>query len=279
MKFYPVLLFLSSLTFFSSLPNPNTAAFPSTRNQTNQLYTSDQHLSLLFWNLRTFGVHRASAEHGQELSKIASSFDILLFAEVKDSECSGIHCPLQTFFQTYFPEHHVLLSPPLHYCNHQNAGSEEYAILIKSNQYEFVHYEDKDCLFIRPPYGIRIHEGGQDYVILLFHSNPGNKNELIALEKVFKQFGNQNILLMGDLNTGCRYVSFDELNHYSIGQNYKWKLDQHVFTNFEKSCPYDRIVSTNDVYDHLDNGRVLNLYREAERIGSDHYPIAVDLYV
>lgn len=235
-------------------------------------------LQLLFWNLRTFGIHRASREHGLELSNIVSSYDIALFAEVKDANCTELFCPIRTFFQNYFPQHQIYLSPPLHYCNHQHAGSEEYGILLKNIPYEIVHYPDPDCLFIRPPYGVRIHEEGKEMVVLVFHSNPGNKNELIALEKVFEYFGNENILLMGDLNTGCHYVSFEELKQYPIGKNYGWKLGEDVYTNFEKSCPYDRIVSTQDLFPYLHNAQVLNYAKEAERIGSDHYPISVNVF-
>ena len=273
MKSIPVILFFTSLAFFSETNVNQQTDLES--DKMNFFYTN---LSLMFWNLRTFGIHRASYEHGVELAKIGSGFDILLFAEVKDSLCVGIHCPLKTYFETYFPQHQVIITKPLHYCHNENAGSEEYAILVRNMTYEPVHYEDKDCLFIRPPHGVRIHVGEEEYVILVFHSNPGNKNELIALGKVFEQFGNKNILLMGDLNTGCHYVSFEDLNQYEIGKNYGWKLSETQFTNFERTCPYDRIVSTKDIFHKLHNQRVLNQNEEAERIRSDHYPIAVELY-
>jgi hypothetical protein len=238
-----------------------------------------QSISLLFWNLRTFGIHRASREHGEELAKIGSPFDILLFAEVKDSVCSGIHCPLHTYFESYFPDHKVYITNPLHYCDHHHPGSEEYAILLKNMTFEPVEYIDTECLFIRPPHGVKVRFGEEDYFILVFHSHPGNKKELIALQKVFEQFGNKNILLMGDLNTGCHYVSFEELKKYGIGVDYGWKLDPNMNTNFERTCPYDRMVSTKDIYPRLHNERVMNKNEEAERIRSDHYPIAVELVV
>jgi hypothetical protein len=235
-------------------------------------------LSILFWNLRTFGVHRASHEHGIELSKIASSFDIILFAEIKDAECAKerpFMCPMKSFFTKYLPEHQIYLSPPLHYCDQSAAGSEQYGILLKHIPYEPIHYEDKECLFIRPPYGVRIHYEGQTLVILVFHSHPGSKEELIGLEKVFAYFGNENVLMLGDLNTGCHYITFQELERYPIGSNYTWVLGKNDFTNLEKSCPYDRIVSTQDPSFRVKSAQVLKQYREAERIGSDHYPICV----
>lgn len=279
MNFYPFLLLISSLTLFNSDSDTmHENKKHIIENLQITLQESSLSLQLLFWNLRTFGVHRASYEHGVELGKIGASFDILLFAEVKDSECQGTQCPLHTYFQNYFPNHQIYISNPLHYCDQQHSGSEEYGILVRNNiTFEPVRYQDKECLFIRPPHGIKIHLHDKKYTILVFHSNPGNKNELIGLQKVFEQLGNQNILLMGDLNTGCHYVSFEELNRNEIGKNYGWKLDPKVVTNFERTCPYDRIVSTKDIFDSLTNARVLNRDEEAERIRSDHYPIAVEL--
>ena len=84
---------------------------------------------------------------------------------------------------------------------------------------------------------------------------------------------------MGDLNTGCHYVSFDTLRGYEIGRKYDWLLSEKSFTNVEQTCPYDRIVSTRDISGKLRNQRVLNQNNEAERIKSDHYPISVELVI
>jgi hypothetical protein len=74
---------------------------------------------LLFWNLRTFGEHRASEEIGNQLSLITDSNVILLFAEIRDSDCStNLECPLRKFFEHHFPSHQLYLSPSLHYCDH-----------------------------------------------------------------------------------------------------------------------------------------------------------------
>jgi hypothetical protein len=242
---------------------------------------SDQSLSsfsVLFWNLRTFGKNRANPENGNQLYQISSSYDILLFAEIKDSDCSNhTECPLKTFFETHFQEYDLLLSPSLHYCDHRHAGSEEYAILVKKNLFlnmKMIHYEDPECLFIRTPYGIQI---GNDFHLLVFHSNPNNERELVSLTKVFEQFGNRKTLMMGDLNTGCHYVSFSKLREYEIGRNYSWLLSETDYSNVEKTCPYDRIVSTRDISEYMVNGKVLNQNEEAKRIQSDHYPISIEI--
>jgi hypothetical protein len=183
---------------------------------------------------------------------------------------------LKTFFENHFPDYHLYLSPSLHYCRKNKLGSEEYAILVKKNlnlSVDFIHYNDSNCEFIRRPYGIQLNHFWR---VLLFHSNPNNENELVSLSKVFEQFGNQKTLLMGDLNTGCHYVSFDKLNEFPIGKNYKWLLSEHLYTNLEKSCPYDRIITTPDINKLCRNAKVLNENQEAERIKSDHYPISVE---
>jgi hypothetical protein len=248
----------------------------------NKLSVSEnsQSIQMMFWNLRTFGEHRATDPIGQQLYQIGSAFDILLFAEVRDSDCNQhTTCPLSKFFEKYFPEYQVFLSPSLHYCSNTHSGSEEYAMLVKRNldfNISMIHYQDKDCLFIRRPYGLNLKMNHTDYNLLLFHSNPNNQKELVALSDVFHQFGNQRTFLMGDLNTGCHYVSFDTLRGFEIGKEYDWLLSERSFTNVEQSCPYDRIVSTRDISGRLRNQRVLNQNNEAGRINSDHYPIAVE---
>jgi len=241
------------------------------------LFCFGSSIQVLFWNLRTFGIHRASNSNGLELSSISNYSDLIFFAEVKDAECDTsrpITCPLRTFFQTHFPNHQVILSPPLHYCDGHHSGSENYGILIRNGiEFEQVHYPDPECLFIRRPYGIRIKEN----TYLTFHSNPGNERELVSLEKVFGYFQNQNTLLIGDLNTGCHYVQFETLRKNPIGSNYDWILPENAFTNLEKSCPYDRIITTKDLSNQVYDSRVLNHNREAERIKSDHYPIALSV--
>lgn len=243
---------------------------------------SNNSIQVLFWNLRTFGEHRATDQIGQQLHQIGSPFDILLFAEVRDSDCNkNPSCPLSKFFQKYFQEYQLFLSPSLHYCSDDHSGSEEYAILVRRNigldNISMIHYEDKDCVFIRRPYGLKITKKQFNYNILLFHSNPNNQKELVTLTDVFHQFGNQQTFLMGDLNTGCHYISFDTLRNYEIGNEYNWLLSEKSFTNVEQTCPYDRILSTRDISYRLRNPRVLNLNNEAGRINSDHYPIAVEM--
>jgi hypothetical protein len=235
---------------------------------------------ILFWNLRTFGKNRATNENGQSLYQITNAYDVLLFAEIKDSDCQkDMDCPLKTFFQTHFQDYELYLSPTLHYCDHRNAGSEEYALLVRKGLFsstKMVHYDDQECLFIRPPYGLEVEMDGEKLNILLFHSNPNNLKELVELAQVFRQFGNRKTILMGDLNTGCHYVSFDTLKSYDIGKNYTWLLSEKTFTNVEQTCPYDRIIFTNDIANHGCRGDVMNKNNEAKRIQSDHYPISIE---
>jgi hypothetical protein len=238
-------------------------------------------IRIMFWNLRTFGEHRASDEIGRQLYQISSEYDILLFAEIRDSDCNTHPtCPLSKFFEKYFPEYQLFLSPSLHYCSNTHSGSEEYAMLVRRSisfdNISMIHYEDKDCIFIRRPYGLKISKNQMDYHLLLFHSNPNNQKELVSLSNVFHQLGDQRILLLGDLNTGCHYVSFETLNAYEIRKNYDWLLSEKSFTNVEQTCPYDRIISTKDISSHLRNQKVLNENNEAHRINSDHYPISVE---
>lgn len=232
--------------------------------------------SILFWNLRTFGKGRATETHGKELASITHPYDIILFAEVKDADCGlNLSCPIKQFFEKFFPDHHLYLTPSLYYDTpFKKSGSEQYAILTRKNisVHQMIEYEDQESTFIRRPFGIQLSNGIK---ILVFHSHPNSEIELVSLSKVFRFFGNQKTILLGDLNTGCHYVGFDRLNEYDIRKDYDWLVPETTLTNAEQTCPYDRILATKDISHSCYQGFVLNQNREAKRIDSDHYPIGI----
>jgi hypothetical protein len=232
---------------------------------------------ILFWNIRTFGVHRATPEVGEQLQQIVSPYDVLLFAEIRSWEGKEI----RSYFDHYLSNYTMLISPPLHFCHSDtHSGSEEYGLFVKNTfpyKVEMVSYEDPQCKFIRRPFGLKIHSS-PEYHILVFHSMPGNKQELILLDDVLRHFS-PNVVLLGDLNTGCEYTSFSELNHFPIRSNYTWVLPDKKYTNFHLNCPYDRIIATYTSKNDLSFPKVLCNGNEASRIGSDHYPITVELHI
>ena len=231
---------------------------------------------LLFWNLRTFGKGRATEAHGIELASIVSSYDILLFAEIKDSDCeSNQFCSIKEFFEKFLPNYHLYLSPSLYYDTpFKKSGSEQYAILTKKNiSVQTIEYQDHESTFIRRPFGIQLTNGVK---VLVFHSHPNSETELVSLSKVFRYFGNQKTILLGDLNTGCHYVSFDTLDQNDIRKDYDWLIPETTLTNADQTCPYDRILSTKDISHSCQQGYVLNQNKEAKRIDSDHYPIGIE---
>lgn len=238
-------------------------------------------LKSLFWNLRTFGENRAKPEYGNELSKIVEEFDLLLFAELRDWNCYTTDCYLKSYFKEYLSGYELFITPPLHYCDKHHSGAEEYGIFIKENihpiEKKIISYSG--CEFIRPPWGIYIQTNELELVIIVFHSMPGSKNELVALDKVFQEFSvySKNILLMGDLNTGCEYTSFDYINKFNIGKSYEWILSKSDFTNEKLNCPYDRIIATHEMKKHISKSGSLTENNEALRINSDHYPIFVEI--
>lgn len=239
-------------------------------------------IDVLFWNLRTFGTGRATPEIGKQLHDIVTSSDIIMFAELKDAECyTGNKCFLKDYFNTYLPDFTFIMSPPLHYCNGYINGAEEYGFLVKSSlniSTQLLFYPDNECLFIRTPYALYVNSS---FIIVVFHSMPGNANELEHLGDVITYFSNvtKNVILLGDLNTGCKYTSFVTLDKYPIRMSYDWLLRDDDFTNIHLNCPYDRIISTKELSSSVFGSRVLKEANEASRIGSDHYPIATTIHL
>jgi hypothetical protein len=185
------------------------------------------------------------------------------------------------FFEKYFPDYHLNLSPPLHYCHSEShSGSEEYGLFVKKSfpyNFTMVSYPDSQCKMIRRPFGLTF-DSPQPFTVLLFHSMPGNKQELVLLDDVMQHFGDHTFL-MGDLNTGCEYISFSELDHFPIRSNRTWVLGDRKYTNLHLCCPYDRILATYTMKNDLSFPRVECNNKEADRIQSDHYPISVQLLI
>ncbi|XP_073496458.1 deoxyribonuclease-1-like 1 [Phyllobates terribilis] len=232
--------------------------------------------------------------------KIIRRCDIFLLQEVHDAKgiaMSKLMAALNRPEDLYL----AVNSPPLG----RKSYTEQYVFIYKSfkisvtDQYK---YPDDDPaapdVFAREPYIVRFALEStdlQDLVIIPQHTEPEKAGtELEALYNVFmdvrKRWSCKNIILMGDFNAGCKYLSKKKTKSLRLytDRDCHWLISDSTDTTVKEStiCAYDRIVVYGqDVMDLVKSSGTYNFTKElhlseveALKV-SDHYPVEMDLYL
>ncbi|KAL6458936.1 hypothetical protein MHYP_G00324080 [Metynnis hypsauchen] len=170
---------------------------------------------------------------------------------------------------------------------------------------EHVHYpelkqqESNDTdVFSREPFIIRIHSPTtlvKNFVIIGHHTCPTKAmKEMEALFGVFqavkKKWKTENVMLLGDLNADCGYVTIKGLKSLRLRNDprFCWLItDEEDTTVRDKThCAYDRIIVhgkeliSGIVPESAQPFNFKNEFRLTEQEAlevSDHYPVEVDL--
>ncbi|XP_075180719.1 deoxyribonuclease-1-like 1 isoform X2 [Anomaloglossus baeobatrachus] len=232
--------------------------------------------------------------------KIIHRCDIFLLQEVHDPKgiaLSKLMAALNRQEDVYSAVH----SPPLG----RKSYTEQYVFIYKSlkisvtDQYK---YDDDDPaapdVFAREPYLVRFalkSKDLQDLVIIPQHTEPEKAGtELEALYDVFmdvrKRWRCKNIILMGDFNAGCKYLSKKKKKTLRLytDPDFQWLIPDSTDTTVKEStvCPYDRIVVYGQEVTNLvkssgtyNFAEELQLTEEEALKVSDHYPVEMDLYL
>ncbi|XP_073397335.1 deoxyribonuclease-1-like 1 [Dendrobates tinctorius] len=230
--------------------------------------------------------------------KIIQRCDIFLLQEVHDPKgiaLSKLMAALNRAEDLYL----AVNSPPLG----RKSYTEQYVFIYKSSKISVIDqykYEDDDPaapdVFAREPYIVRFaleSRDLQDLVIIPQHTEPEKASiELQALHDVFmdvrKRWSAKNIILMGDFNAGCSYLSKKKTKSLRLytDPDCHWLISDSIDTTVKEStsCPYDRIVVYGqEVMDLVKSSGIYNFTKElhlseAEALKvSDHYPVEMDL--
>uniref|UniRef100_A0A3B5AQS4 Deoxyribonuclease n=1 Tax=Stegastes partitus TaxID=144197 RepID=A0A3B5AQS4_9TELE len=243
------------------------------------------------FNIKTFGDTKASNTTLMNIiSTIVHRYDIVLIQEVRDSDLSATKKLM---------EHHswkfsYIVSEPLG----RSTYTERYLFLYRHQTVSVLKnytYDDgcESCgtdTFNREPF------------VVLFSSKDTGKNNAVqnfaAVEElgalydvtvdVRKRWSTNNLVLLGDFNAGCSYVSGSDWDKIKIftDKSFHWLIPDDADTTVSHtSCPYDRIVVTSDmmkgvvagsaeVYDYMTD---LKLSHSLALAVSDHYPVEVTL--
>ncbi|XP_034568179.1 deoxyribonuclease-1 [Notolabrus celidotus] len=254
------------------------------------------------FNIKSFGDKKASnATLMSLISTIIHRYDIILIQEVRDNDLSATKT-LMEHVNKGSPEfrYDYITSEPLG----RSSYKERYLFLYREQTVSVVKnytYDDgcEPCgtdTFIREPFVVMfssLKSAVRNFVLIPQHTSPDFAlKETDALYDVVSdvrtRWNTNDIVLLGDFNTGCNYVSGSDWQQIRLftDKSFHWLIPNEADTTVSHTnCPYDRIVVTADmmrgvvqdsaeVYDFMTD---LNLSLSLALGVSDHYPVEVKL--
>uniref|UniRef100_A0A4W4H0M2 Endonuclease/exonuclease/phosphatase domain-containing protein n=1 Tax=Electrophorus electricus TaxID=8005 RepID=A0A4W4H0M2_ELEEL len=227
------------------------------------------------FNIRSFGDKKASnATLLDIITKIVHRYDIILIQEVKDSDLSATNKLMEQVSENPSPYNYKhIVSEPLG----RSTYKERYLFIYRQETVSVVKnftYDDgcEPCgtdTFIREPFVVMF---SSNFVLIPQHTSPDLAvHEVDALHDVVlytrQQWNTNDILLLGDFNAGCSYITANNWSKIRLYTNksYHWLIpDSADTTTTDTVCPYDRIIEMSSlVYIAL--------------AVSDHFPVEVQL--
>ncbi|XP_008844383.1 deoxyribonuclease-1 isoform X1 [Nannospalax galili] len=259
-------------------------------------------LKIAAFNIRTFGETKMSnATLSSYIVQILSRYDIALVQEVRDSHLVVVGKLLDELNRVKPDTYHYVVSEPLG----RNTYKERYLFVYRPDQVSVLdsYYYDDGCepcgndTFSREPAIVKFFSPFtevREFAIVPLHAAPADAvTEIDALYDVYldvrKKWGLEDIMLMGDFNAGCSYVTSSHWSSIRLRTSpaFQWLIPDSADTTVKSThCAYDRIVVAGAL---LQGAAVPNsaapfdfqaAYRLSSQLAeaiSDHYPVEVTL--
>uniref|UniRef100_A0A3Q2QZQ1 Deoxyribonuclease n=1 Tax=Fundulus heteroclitus TaxID=8078 RepID=A0A3Q2QZQ1_FUNHE len=257
-------------------------------------------LRLGAFNIKSFGDQKASNTTLMDIiSTIIHRYDIILIQEVRDNDLSATK-KLMEHVNKGSSEFSYTVSEPLG----RSTYKERYLFLYRQKSVSVVksYTFDDGCescgtdTFMREPFVVMFSSkltASSTFTLIPQHTSPDLAvKETDALYDVVtdvrSRWNTNNIVLLGDFNAGCTYVTGSDWQKIRIftDKSFHWLIPDTTDTTVSHTnCPYDRIVVTADmlkgvvggsawVYDFMAD---LNLSHSLALAVSDHFPVEVEL--
>uniref|UniRef100_A0A3P8PAB5 Deoxyribonuclease-1 n=1 Tax=Astatotilapia calliptera TaxID=8154 RepID=A0A3P8PAB5_ASTCA len=257
-------------------------------------------MHLVAFNIKSFGDTKASNTTLMNIiTKIVQRYDVILIQEVRDSDLSATQ-KLMEYVNKDSPQYKYIVSEPLGASTYKERYlflyREALVSVAKSYTYDDGPEETGQDAFSREPFVVMFsskHTAVRDFTLIPQHTSPESAvRELNALYDVVAdvraRWNNDDIVLLGDFNAGCSYVSGSDWQQIRIftDKTFHWLITDAADTTVSQTvCPYDRIVVTADmmrgvvkdsakVYNYMTD---LNLKQDLALAVSDHFPVEVKL--
>ncbi|XP_008069311.1 deoxyribonuclease-1 [Carlito syrichta] len=259
-------------------------------------------LKIAAFNIRTFGETKMSnATLSSYIVQILSRYDIALVQEVRDSHLTAVGKLLDELNQDTPNTYHYVVSEPLG----RNSYKERYLFVYRPDQVSVLdsYYYDDGCepcgndTFSREPAVVKFSSPFtevREFAIVPLHAAPMDAvAEIDALYDVYldvqQKWGMEDIMLMGDFNAGCSYVTPSHWPSIRLRTNpaFQWLIPDTADTTATSThCAYDRIVVAGNLLQGavvsdsaapFDFQAAYGLSSQLAQAISDHYPVEVML--
>lgn len=269
-------LYLICILFFNSI-------------QSETIVEKDE-LSISSFNIQKFSYKKAQNEEVMKnIVKILSSFDISCVQEITDVNEKAPHILLDRLNNYTGDQYMMALSPRTGRSNNK----EQYACFYNKSRVTVTNsYLYDDSLyneFERDPFLVEFEANNFKFLAIVCHIKPADvEAELNSLpwiiDTAIENSGLDNVIIMGDFNADCTYLSNLKLKSSPLyyEEKYIWLINSSADTTTGPTdCAYDRILIRGDkMMEYYSNKSgvyrfdvVLNLTSEETRAISDHYPV------
>lgn len=263
-------------------PSPTETPLPGSPTATPTPETSAS-IRIGAFNLHQFGPTKAGKSDVLEaIVTIIKRYDLVALQEVRDSTGSALKA-----LTDKLPDYTAVSSERL---GTSDSYKESYVFLYKAKHFSGVtslQFSDAGGKYEREPFAFIADYGSRKYAFVAIHVDPDKvKIELAALYDDLGQLSaksaSDNVVVLGDLNADCSYLSDAEYSALSIKSDSKftWTIGKDVDTTTGKTdCAYDRIVTKGSV-----SSKDAGVYKFEADVGSvsasdisDHYPVEMIL--
>ncbi|NXE06876.1 DNAS1 protein, partial [Lophotis ruficrista] len=260
-------------------------------------------LKISAFNIRVFGDSKMSNQTVADIIvSILSGYDITLVQEVRDTDLSAVKKLMDQLNSASRHPYSFLASIPLG----RNSYKEQYVYIYRSDLVSVLgsYYYDDGCepcgtdTFSREPFIVKFSSPTtqvEEFVMVPLHAQPDSAAEEIdALYDVYTdvvdKWATDNILLLGDFNADCSYVTSAQWPSIRLRSldACEWLIPDGADTTVAAStdCAYDRIVACGSALrrDVEPGSATVNNFQAAFHLRSkdalavsDHFPVEVTL--
>ncbi|NXV96269.1 DNAS1 protein, partial [Calonectris borealis] len=255
------------------------------------------------FNIKTFGDSKMSNQTIADIIvSILSEYDIILVQEVRDSDLSAVTKLMEQLNRASPHPYSFLVSMPLG----RTTYKEQYLFIYRSDMVSVLgsyYYDDGSessgtDTFSREPFIVKFSSPTtqvKEFVMVPLHAEPSSAAEEIdALYDVYTDVINKmatnNILLLGDFNADCSYVTSAQWPSIRLRSldACEWLIPDSADTTVATStdCAYDRIVACGTALrqDIEPGSATVNNFQKSFHLQnkdalavSDHFPVEVIL--
>ncbi|KER19561.1 hypothetical protein T265_11707 [Opisthorchis viverrini] len=239
--------------------------------------------------------YRYDNELNLDIDTILIRYDVVVILEIRDKKGTAFQKLLQDLNQQSNESYASYVSEALG----RTTSKEQYGILYKPTKVTVTGisvFPDPQDKFERPPMSfiVNVEGGSLKFGWVAVHLDPDAvEAELNALyenaETFRKQHKLENVLLAGDMNADCRYLSDRKMKQLSLMKDtsYVWLIsDGHDTTVHSNNCALDRMIVYGDELMSAIKDQQAQAYRYDDEMKldhktakdiSDHYPVEFEL--